>query len=194
MNIKSLGSEYGRHYAVIDLLNSESLVYSFGVGEDITFDLEIIDKTGSKVYAFDPTPKSTAWIKTQNLPEKFKFYEYGLSNKDGLICFSPPPNPDWASYKEDASGSFMFPVKRLATVKQELGHSAKIDFLKLDIEGSEYAVLDDILRNNLNPIQMSVEFHGPQDYIHGWILNNLELQSKYNIYQYPSNEFFFILK
>lgn len=194
MNIQSLGSEYGRHYAVLELLNSESLVYSFGVGEDVTFDLEIINQAGSTVHAFDPTPKSTTWIKTQQISDKFKFYEYGLSDKDGLISFSPPPHPDWASYKEDSTGNFMFPVKRLDTIKKELGHLNKIDFLKLDIEGSEYSVLNDILRTSLNPVQMSVEFHGPQDYIHGWILNNLDLQSKYNIYQYPSNEFFFILK
>ena len=32
MNITKLGSEYGKHYAVLDFLNKNSLVYSFGIG------------------------------------------------------------------------------------------------------------------------------------------------------------------
>ena len=194
MNISSLGSEYGRHYASLELLHNQSLIYSFGIGQDITFDLELIDLTGSSIHAFDPTPKSIEWIERQRLPEKFKFYRYGLSDKDGLIPFSSPPNPDWVSYSEDPAGAFMFPVKRLETIRNELNHTGIIDFLKLDIEGSEYSVLNDILGSDLNPVQMSVEFHGRKEFIHDWIQSNCKLKSLYNIHPLPSNEFFFLLK
>ena len=43
-----------------DELGSDSIVYSFGVGEDVTFDLALIDRYGMTVHAFDPTPKSIA--------------------------------------------------------------------------------------------------------------------------------------
>ena len=41
------GSEYGGFYVCPSLLNSQSVVYSFGVGEDISFDKSIIEKHGS---------------------------------------------------------------------------------------------------------------------------------------------------
>ena len=48
------------------------------------------------------------------------------------------------------------PVRRLPTLMQELGHD-RLDLLKLDIEGGEYAVLDDVLA--VGPRQLLVEFH-----------------------------------
>ncbi len=179
---------------ILQLLHSDSLIYSFGVGQDVSFDLELIEKTGCSVHGFDPTPKSIEWMSRQPLPENFIFHTYGLADTDGLMSFSPPPNPDWASYREDPAGSCVFPVKKLSTIKRELGHAGVIDFLKLDIEGSEYSVLDDILSNGLNPIQMSVEFHGQADSIRAWIKNNTALNIAYDVLALPSNEFFFLLK
>ena len=40
------------------------------------------------------------------------------------------------------------PVSRLSTIMSELGHE-RLDVLKMDIEGAEYAVLDDMLRRYL---------------------------------------------
>ena len=40
----------------------------------------------------------------------------------------------------------------------ELNHTY-IDLLKMDIEGSEYSVINDILASNVRPKQMLVEFH-----------------------------------
>jgi len=40
----------------------------------------------------------------------------------------------------------------------ELGHS-HIDILKMDIEGSEYAALEDMLISGIFPAQLLVEFH-----------------------------------
>jgi len=41
---------------------------------------------------------------------------------------------------------------------QELGHS-HIDILKMDIEGAEYDVIEDIRLSNIRPKQLLVEFH-----------------------------------
>lgn len=195
MSIKQLGSEYGRHYVDIELLNKDSIVYSFGIGEDITFDVELIEKVGCTVYGFDPTPKCLEWIKNNNLPDKFKFFEYGLSNKDGNISFDAPPNPDWASYKESITGQFSFPVKKLSTIIKELGHeNKKIDFIKMDIEGSEYSVIDDIMQESIHPYQMSVEFHGDEKFILDWVSNNNQLKQLYNAFLFPNKEIFFIKK
>jgi hypothetical protein len=55
-------------------------------------------------------------------------------------------------------GRIELPVKRLGTVMKELGHE-RLDVLKLDIEGAEYAVLDDLLAIGVLPQQLLVEFH-----------------------------------
>lgn len=50
------------------------------------------------------------------------------------------------------------PVRRIGTLMQERGHD-HIDLLKMDIEGAEYAVIDDIVDSKLNIKQLMIEFH-----------------------------------
>lgn len=50
------------------------------------------------------------------------------------------------------------PVKRLSTIMKELGHN-QIDILKMDIEGAEYDVINDISKSDIRPQQILVEFH-----------------------------------
>ncbi|MBS1589418.1 MAG: FkbM family methyltransferase [Bacteroidetes bacterium] len=49
-------------------------------------------------------------------------------------------------------------MKSLKTIMQELGHT-HIDVLKIDIEGSEYDVIDNILDEKLSVTQILIEFH-----------------------------------
>jgi FkbM family methyltransferase len=161
--IERFGSEYGGWDVAVDSINEKSTVYSFGVGDDISFDIALINKFAVKVYAFDPTPKTKRWLATQPLPAKFLFYDYGLAAIDGSLSFNPPEDDTWYSYTvldrpTTADRAVTLPVKRLSTIMRELGHS-KIDVLKMDIEGSEYAVIADMLRSGIYPAQILVEFH-----------------------------------
>jgi len=165
--IISLGSGYGGWAVPNGYIGKEAVVYSFGVGEDISFDLDLIEKFGVVVYAFDPTPKSVAWINAQHLriPANFIFQAIGLADFDGNALFIPPDNPKFASYKMkmvnnrlESEGSDTFPVKKLATIMGELGHS-HIDVLKMDIEGAEFSVIDNIQRFDIRPKIILVEFH-----------------------------------
>ena len=58
-------------------------------------------------------------------------------------------------YSED---SIRVPVAKLATVMRTLGHN-RIDILKMDIEGAEYAVLKDLIKDKIEVGQILVEFH-----------------------------------
>ena len=78
------GSEYGGWTICPSDLNRNSVVYSLGVGDDISFDISLIEKYGVTVYAFDPTPKSVKWVKSQRLPKEFNFYEYAVWIMTGL--------------------------------------------------------------------------------------------------------------
>jgi FkbM family methyltransferase len=54
------GTKYGGFYYPSDLpgLDSNSVVYCVGAGEDITHDVILAKKLGCKVFIFDPTPRA----------------------------------------------------------------------------------------------------------------------------------------
>jgi hypothetical protein len=68
-------------------LHADSIIYSVGVGDDISFDLALIERLGATVHAFDPTPQSHAWLSRQALPEQFQLHKYAVGDRDG-------PRPD----------------------------------------------------------------------------------------------------
>lgn len=160
MQTMVLGKE--RYVVCPDLLTSRSIVYSAGIGDDISFDLDIIEHFGATIYAFDPSPSSIAWIEKYNLPFEFKFFPYGISDHDGeIILYAAEGKEDVFSScdrKNESNVPFEVPVMRLASIMKELGHT-RIDLLKIDIEGGEYAVIKDMIDSEIKPAQMIIEFH-----------------------------------
>ncbi|HOK79826.1 MAG TPA: FkbM family methyltransferase [bacterium] len=155
----ALGKE--KYVICPNLLTSRSIIYSAGIGDDISFDLDIIKNFGAHVFGFDPSPVSIAWVEKYNLPLEFRFFPYGISDHDGEMLMYPPENPESTSFslcRKTSSEPFEVPVMRLATIMKELGH-VNIDLLKLDIEGGEYAVIADIEESDIRPGQIIVEFH-----------------------------------
>jgi len=161
--LERLGSAYGG-WTIYPLgLNKNSIVYSLGIGEDISFDLALIERFGCQVFAFDPTPRSIEWLKTQDLPEQFRWYKIGIADYDGEAEFYPPENPNHIShtilYRPQAHGkAIVVKVNRLQTILKKLGHN-HINILKMDIEGAEYSVIKDMFSTNIRPEQILVEYH-----------------------------------
>ena len=157
------GTNYGGWDVVEDNLNSTSVVYSFGVGEDASFDLSLINKFKLTVHAFDPTPKSVEWVRNTITTSNFVFHEYGIADFDGEIRFNPPKNINHVSHSiltshGMSSRSILVPVKKITTILSELCNDS-VDIFKMDIEGAEYQVINDILKSNFRPKQLLVEFH-----------------------------------
>jgi len=144
-------------------IDENSIVYSFGVGDDISFDLSLINKYDLHIFAFDPTPKSVDWIMSQKLPKQFVLKNIGLADYDGKAKFNPPENPNHISATmlerpETKNDSYKVDVKTLASIMGELNHT-HIDILKMDIEGMEYRVIDNLIETNIFPSQILIEFH-----------------------------------
>lgn len=157
------GSSYGGFYIVPLKSMYNGKAFSFGIGADITFDKCLIKKWGMRVYGFDPTPKSCNWVKQCCADiTNFNFYEYGISDADGIKDFYLPRNP------RDISGSLIknantgrkiqIPFKTMTTIMREIGID-EVDIVKLDIEGSELEVIPDILKSGLKFRQLCVEIH-----------------------------------
>lgn len=157
------GSEYGGWWICPTGLGPSAVVYSVGIGTDITFDLSLMAAHRLTIHAFDPTPGSIAYLASVQPPEALVVHQVGLAAKDGTAAFLPPANPDHISHTLLPAGqtdprAITVDVRRLSTIMRDLGHTS-IDVLKMDIEGAEYEVLDDLLDERLPVRQILVEFH-----------------------------------
>lgn len=159
----SLGNKGASWTVSTEKIDKNTILYSFGVGTDISFDTEMISRYGLKVYAFDPTPKSIQWVKDQNLPKEFIFEPHGLAAESGEIEFTLPENSNYVSGSiHNVLGSkgntIRVPVKNLEEIMKSFSHT-HIDILKMDIEGAEYDVIDYIIDKKIDVKQILVEFH-----------------------------------
>ncbi|MCD7850874.1 MAG: hypothetical protein LUH63_14755 [Parabacteroides sp.] len=88
--IQWIGSANCGFYIVENQLSNNSVVYSFGVGEDISFDEELIAKYGCSICAYDPTPKSKTFIEKKNPSSLFRYYSCDIADHDGKMKFYLP--------------------------------------------------------------------------------------------------------
>jgi FkbM family methyltransferase len=148
-------------------LNRDSTVYSLGVGDNIDLDLGLVADIGCHVHAFDPTPSTAAWLADAALPPLFHFHPWAVTAADGTMTLYPRVKKDgtldrvmYTLVPEDAARGNGIDVTAvtLATAMKSLNH-ARIDLLKMDIEGAEYEVLESVLTLDPLPTQLLVEFH-----------------------------------
>jgi FkbM family methyltransferase len=133
--------------------------YCAGVGNDMTFELELAKVSGRPVLVFDPTPTGTGTMARTEC-SNLRFFPAGMAAETGTIEFSPPDDPGEGSYSVAREGrdKLSFECWSLATIMHRNGDSA-IDLLKMDIEGFEYDIIDGFLNNHIPVRQLCVEFH-----------------------------------
>ena len=161
----SAGARSGTWTVVTEGLDRDSVVYSFGVGDNLAWELALIRRWGLTVHAFDPTPRSIEWVRDQPLPSELIHVPLGLADHDGVQAFALPRSSKSVNYRPASSGETIdravtCPVRRLETLRREFGHD-RIDVLKMDIEGGEYDVIEDVVAES--PHQVLIEFHHRAD-------------------------------
>lgn len=157
------GGGYGGWELDASRLNARSVVYSAGVGTDVSFDVSLMGTYGLTVHAFDPTPGIDDWVEAQGLSKEFVLHSCGLAGRDADVPFFPPTREGYQSFSMVRRGgiteaSATVPVRRVSTLMASLGHT-RLDLLKMDIEGAEYEVLRSLVEDEIYPTQILVEFH-----------------------------------
>lgn len=189
-----LGSRYGGWLIPRDAaLDATSVCYLAGAGEDISFDCALVEAYGVLARIVDPTPRAIEHFKgladavlaNQSFPinnsasefytislaqlARITFLPFGLAGADEEMKFYKPRDPSHVSCSvvnlQKTDTWFTARCYRLVSLMEREGDT-KVDLLKMDIEGGEYAVLDDLLRTKLFPKLLLIEFdeaHSPLD-------------------------------
>jgi len=158
------GNDYGGFYIHPDILTKDSIVYSFGIGQDISFDLDVIKNHDCQVFGFDPTPKSIAWVEEQNFPSNFQFEGIGIGKVTEKAKFNLPKNDEFVSGSlyihdfVDKSNYIEVQLLSFQDITQRFKHKY-IDIVKMDIEGAEYDAIDNILSSEVPIKQILLEIH-----------------------------------
>jgi FkbM family methyltransferase len=167
---KKIGSSSAWH-VFPRYLSDGAYVLSAGVGHDISFEKELLNLFDVRMDIFDPSNtgvKTMAKKENRILAKKVRFHKKGLSANSGVVTFALPIDA--------AEGSFHVPTSADVAAKRTVSFScvsvsdfcrqkkiSRIDLLKMDIEGSEYGVLADVLfamrGRKLFVKQICVEFH-----------------------------------
>lgn len=219
-NLIHLGTNYGGWTIPEKMINKDSICYCFGAGEDISFEIELINTYQCDVWCFDPTPRSIHHI--QKLieasllstpfytlgPENYKyplsgitqnklhFFPLGLWDKDERVKFFSPQTPAHVSHSivnlQNTHNYFEAPCKKISTIMNELGHS-HLDLLKIDIEGAEYRVIKNIIDEKIFPNLFCIEFHSLPNHNITYYCNLL-IDSGYQLISTVNMDYLFIRK
>ncbi len=182
---QKIGTGYGGWFVPNGLLNNQSLCYGVGAGEDISFEIELINRYGCEVHCFDPTPRAQRHVDQlhrntiNGIPTsindtadvcykvdpgclaRLHFHAIGLWSQDQSMRFYAPADPAHVSHSilnlQHTIEYFEADCRTLRTVMQTLGHS-NVSLLKLDVEGAEYEILASLVDGRIRPAVLCVEF------------------------------------
>ncbi len=165
VRLEKIGSDYGGWSVPVDCISQDWICYCGGVGEDITFDLGMIDRFGCSVWAFDPTPRAIRHVEDVAAAQPhFHFQPVGLWSHAATLRFYAPQNPDFVSHSalnlQQTSTFFEADCVSVREAMAAHGHD-RIHLLKLDIEGAEHATLQAMLSDRIHPDVICLEIDQP---------------------------------
>ena len=162
-DIKVYGTEYGGFVVSPGLLKKGGLALCAGIGEDISFDIQLMGLHHMKVVGVDPTEKSSVYVKKIVSPETYTFIPRALVGSEATkeIEIFENSNEEYVSESIlsshesiDKAQSRLVKTTTIESLIQEYG---QFDLIKMDIEGAEYEVIENLKVCHAN--HFCVEFH-----------------------------------
>jgi FkbM family methyltransferase len=169
---KGFGKGVGCWRVPTAVLGDRMKVLSAGIGLDASFEVAMAE-AGAEVVMVDPTPEVFAFAQ-QVVSDSagLQFKPVGLWKTNGEQVFHAPENDQHISHSLTAlqgeRPAFTAECRTVGSLMEEKGWNY-LDVLKIDIEGAEYGVLEDVLSCTVDIKSVCVEFdetHTPQD--RGW--------------------------
>jgi FkbM family methyltransferase len=149
-------------------LNANSRVIDVGCSFEADFSQTMIRNFGAKAFAVDPTRKHAEALKQleKKYDGKLVYLPFAVCDRDGTLTFhesktnqSGSVRADHVNVMTDEIVKYDVTAVSLTSLLQHVG-GGEIDILKLDTEGAEYDLLNDVTREDLRPFkQMFIEFH-----------------------------------
>jgi len=171
-------NNYGSWTICLDVLPQEPVVYSIGIGCDVSFDIAMARNYNAHARCLDPTVSAQrfdvcsrqAGPLEASVRNRLTFIQMGLGPTDGNIPFYKSFNPKIASLISTPARGYnrtphmVVPVKPIRNIMANIG-DASIDILKVDCEGCEfltftYEMMVGVLGDHTTaPSQIAIEFH-----------------------------------
>lgn len=116
-------------------------------------------KRGARVYAYEPTPRSFKLL-IRNIPESnVAAYELAVADKIGYAEFFETGGDEGNSLISvpGAISSFRVATTTLSSIIEQVGHC---NFLKMDCEGGELAILENVTEETFKKIDyIAMKYH-----------------------------------
>ena len=159
-NIKFIAN-YGLDLKNLNNNNSNPAALCFGLHDNIEFEKGLAELFNFEVFAFDPTPISTNLFQDYKL-HNFHYYPYAICLSTSRVNFYMNSNLDTSggSIINNNSNSYKLEVDSYCYVDLlEKFSLQKIELLKMDIDGGEIDIINDLYTNHLDilPNQITLE-------------------------------------
>jgi len=166
---KLLGIKFLRpNYIFKNNFNTSSVIVDVGCGFEADFSRSLIKRYNLKSFGIDPTRKHQTALREyeQQSHGSFKYFNFAVSSVEGKITFRESTEnesgsilPDHINILKDNVSEYIVQSITLKQIPLIVGVN-NIDLLKLDIEGVEYELFNQIEKEDLAPYtQIFIEFH-----------------------------------
>lgn len=168
--LEFLGTAYGGYMLPRREIREGLTCYSFGAGEDISFESELAAAFPVEVHIFDPTPRAITYVcgfieklaaVGAGAGQRLHFHPWGVWSSDQQMQFYAPKNPAHVSHSlvnmQHTSDYFVADCRRPKSIMNTLGHKS-IGLMKLNIEGAEYEVIRAMFEDQIRPSVICINF------------------------------------
>ena len=142
-------------------VNQSEFLVSFGISNDFSFEKHFVQLNKIPVHAYDPSISLKFFIKQilfnlfrlnfknfiKEITNTFKFYNF-FNNRDNLIFYN----------QIGVGGNRIWKNIKFQEIINKTNFNKNI-FIKIDIEGSEYRVLDELIEYQDHIEGLVIEFH-----------------------------------